>query len=90
MSRLTFPQEFLERNDVKDCIFLKPALLKEWDAKLRLYENLGEPEELVKVLRCEACNYFAPPSSDGGGRCLELHIDVCSTDFCSNGHPKEV
>lgn len=58
MSRLTFTKEFMEQEELGGCLYVKPELLKVWDEKLRKYENLGEPEELVKVVRCKDCKHY--------------------------------
>lgn len=89
MSRLTFTKEFMEQEELGGCLYVKPELLKVWDEKLRKYEDLGEPEELAKVVRCGECEHYRIHKDLTSGSCIYINVSIWSNHFCSYGRKKE-
>lgn len=56
--------------------------------KLGRYEDIGEPDELVKVVRCGECAQYQETMYPSRGEC-EIAGDVYPNDFCSYGRKKE-
>ena len=56
--------------------------------KLGRYEDLGKPNELVKVVRCRECAEYEADDSKKGV-CESHNRIVYATEYCSRGRKKE-
>lgn len=60
----------------------------------KFIDSLPEDEDVVKVTRCQKCDYFDPPIDTtltwgNFGICKVHNMFKRPTDFCSNAKPKE-
>lgn len=90
MSRLTFKKDHEEGRNTG---YGKVSRFENFDAitdMLGHYEDLGELEDLAKVIRCKNCIQFRKYPFADCGICLMQNSEVEPIYYCAKGKTKEV
>ena len=63
---------------------------KDWVRRIEVVIDNQPTADVVEVVRCKDCKYYAPVNSDDHGYCgTPLGREVYPEDYCSSGEPYE-